>query len=408
MTRTLGGALGRERIRSLNQRAVIDAIHRNGRISRTDLAAELNLSPAAITSITGPFVESGLVIEAEVGISTSVGRKPILLGINYDFAYALGMKVMNHAVVASLTNLNAEVRHVHTESLKNTKVSTVVSAIGDACSALEDAAGLTSGRVAGLGVSLPGVVDFDSGVIRHSELLGWDSVPLAELLQSDLRMPTLVENDVNALAAAQAWFGHGRDHDSFLVVTLGRGVGLGIVIGGNLYRGPRGGAGELGHTRATPISPRAMSTETTTLEALLGDAGLLRQARALVPGFAPDQGPEGLTRLAAGGDDAARELLADAGACLGVALADLVNLFAPSLIVLGGEGMRNAEFLLPAVSENLRRYVFGGLGDELELITDTWGDDAWARGAAGLAAARFLATATVPIDSSRVLTDGPR
>src|SRR5690606_26206557 len=115
---------------------------------------------AAITSITGPFVESGLVIEAEVGVSTSVGRKPILLGINYDFAYALGMKVMNHAVVASLTNLNAEVRHVHTESLKNTKVGTVVSAIGAACAALEDAAGLASGRVAGLGVSLPGVVDF--------------------------------------------------------------------------------------------------------------------------------------------------------------------------------------------------------------------------------------------------------
>lgn len=397
-----GRAMGRERIRSLNQSAVINAIHRNGRISRTDLAAELNLSPAAITSITAPFVEAGLVVEAEVGVSASVGRKPILLGINYDYAHTLGMKVMNHAVVASLTNLNAEVKLVHSVTLPDTRVETVVGAIRSASTALKESAGLPAETIAGLGVSLPGVVDFDAGAVRHSELLGWDRVQLAELLQSELDMPTLVENDVNALAAAHAWFGHGREHGSFLVVTLGRGVGLGIVIGGHLYRGPRGGAGELGHTRATPIRPRLMSSETTSLEALLGDGGLIGQARSLVPGFTHGLGPDDLTTLASEGDRAARDLLSDAGACLGVALADLVNLFAPTLIILGGEGMRNAAFLLPEVRQALVNYVFGGLGDELELVTDTWGDDAWARGAAGLAAARFLEAATIPLEAAGV------
>lgn len=402
MKRTHGGALRRERIRSLNQSAVINAIHRNGRISRTDLAAELHLSPAAITSITAPFVEEGLVIEAEVGVSSSVGRKPILLGINYDHSYVLGMKVMNQAVVASLTNLNAEVKRVHSVPLAKTDVESVVNAIASVTGTLRDAADVPAERVIGLGVSLPGVVDFAAGAVRHSELLGWGAVPLAELLQSRLALPTVVENDVNALAAAHAWFGHGRDHGSFLVVTVGRGVGLGIVIGGELYRGPRGGAGELGHTRATPISPRVMSRSTTTLEGLLGDANLLRQGHATVPGLAADAEPDDLTRLAERDDPAALDLLADAGSCLGVAIADLVNVFAPTMVILGGEGMRNAEYLVPHVKAALTKYVFGGLADDLELVVDTWGDDAWARGAAGLAAARFLEAATIPLEAAGV------
>lgn len=402
MKRRPGSALGRERIRSLNQSAVINAIHRHGRISRTDLAAELNLSPAAITSITAPYLEEGLVVEAEVGVSASVGRKPILLGINYDHSYVLGMKVMNQAVVASLTNLNAEVKEVHGVPLEDTRVETVVAAIAQATASLHEAVGPPAKRVIGLGVSLPGVVDFHAGTVRHSELLGWGRVPLADLLQDRLSLPSLVENDVNALAAAHAWFGHGREHQSFLVVTLGRGVGLGIVLGGSLYRGPRGGAGELGHTRATPINPRVMSGATTSVERLLGDAGLLAQARGLVDGLTAAQGIDDLTRLARAGHQGALDLLADAGACLGVALADLVNLLAPTLVIFGGEGMRNADFLLPQVKPALDEYVFGGLADDLEIAVDTWGDDAWARGAAGLAAARFLEAATIPLEAASV------
>src|SRR5690606_15214077 len=156
-------ALGRERIRSLNQSAVISAIHRNGRISRTDLAVELRLSPAAITALTTPFIEEGLVVEAEVGTSPSVGRKPILLGINYDHAHVFGVKVMNHAVVAALTNLNAEAVALVDRPLVDTQVDTVVAAVvGAVHDLVEKTAGATV-RPLGMGVSLPGVVDHLAG-----------------------------------------------------------------------------------------------------------------------------------------------------------------------------------------------------------------------------------------------------
>lgn len=396
------GALGREKIRFLNQSAIINAIHRSGRISRTEIAAQLRLSPAAVTTITAPFVEEGLVIEAEVGESSSVGRKPILLGINYDHAHVFGVKVMPDAIVASLTNLNADAKGVLRLPLVDTTTGTLASTIRAALSELVDSTGVPEGNVAGLGVSLPGVVDHVTGFVRHSDILGWRQVRLADLLRGAVGLPTLVENDVNALAAAHGWFGLGRDHDSFLIVTLGRGVGLGIVIGGTLYRGPRGGAGELGHTRCPVIQPRAMTLDGGSLEDNLSDASLLAQARRLVPELASSTDPADLTEVAAAGHEGVRALLADVGELLGVALSDLVNLFAPTLIVLGGEGLRNAPYFLPHVRPALERHAFGGLAEGLEVYVDTWGDDAWARGAAGLVAARYLQVATIPLQTARL------
>jgi len=403
MRRPTPRALGREQIRSLNQSAVISAIHRHGRISRTDLAAELRLSPAAITALTAPFLEEGLVVEAEVGTSPSVGRKPILLGINYDHAHVFGVKVMNHAVVAALTNLNAEVVALHEQALPDTRERTVVESVVAATAALRKLAEGAAVRPLGLGVSVPGVVDHLAGTIRHSQLFGWEQVPLAELLGAELGLPVLVENDVNALAAAHAWFGHGRDHEAFLVLTLGRGVGLGIVVNGSVYRGPRGGAGEFGHTVCAPLAPRVMDPEPATLESRVSDGALAAQASRLL---GREVGAEELGALADAGEQVIVDLLADAGDCLGVALSTLVNVFAPSLVILGGEGLRASPYLLPRAQATLSELAFGDLADGMELVLDSWGDDGWARGAAGLAAARFLQEATIPLHAAPVGVGG--
>ena len=403
MRRPTPRALGREQIRSLNQSAVISAIHRHGRISRTDLAAELRLSPAAITALTAPFLEEGLVVEAEVGTSPSVGRKPILLSINYHHAHVFGVKVMNHAVVAALTNLNAEVVALHEQALPDTRERTVVDSVVAATAALRKLAEGAAVRPLGLGVSVPGVVDHLAGTIRHSQLFGWEQVPLAELLGAELGLPVLVENDVNALAAAHAWFGHGRDHEAFLVLTLGRGVGLGIVVNGSVYRGPRGGAGEFGHTVCAPLAPRVMDPEPATLESRVSDGALAAQASRLL---GREVGAEELGALADAGEQVIVDLLADAGDCLGVALSTLVNVFAPSLVILGGEGLRASPYLLPRAQATLSELAFGDLADGMELVLDSWGDDGWARGAAGLAAARFLQEATIPLHAAPVGVGG--
>jgi N-acetylglucosamine repressor len=392
--------LGREQIRLLNQGAVLNAIHRHGRVSRSDLAAELRLSPAAVSSITGTFIDAGLVVEAEVGESLSVGRKPILLEINYDHAFVFGVKVTSSSLITALTNLKAEPVEFRADPLRDLGAEAVIEAIAEATDRLLASTGVPLERVTGLGVSLPGIVQQETGRVRYSPLLDWYQVPFAERLEERLSLPVLIENDVNALAAAEAWFGHGQKHEAFLVVTLGRGVGMGIVIGGHVYRGPRGGAGELGHTFVTPVEPKVMEPRRGTLEEFLSDGALIEQARRAGAKLRAKATPEQLTELAGKGDPFALALFQDAGRLLGSALANLVNVFAPSLVVLSGEGVRNASYFMPTAREALERHSFGDVAEGLELVVDDWGDDAWARGAAGLAAARFLADAAIPLDSA--------
>ena len=390
MARPRAATTARDEMRNRNQNAVLQTVHLNGPISRVDIASKLALSPAAVTAITGELIARGLIYEARRAESDGVGRKAILLEIAYDHAAVAGIKVSDTALTAALTNLNAVVAHAETSPLQGTDPDFVVAEIERAFHALQERAGEP---LRALGVNLPGIVDADQSTVRHSPLLGWDRVPLGEILAERLHVPVLVENDVNALALAEAWYGHGREHDAFLVLTLGRGVGLGIVLDGELYRGPAGGAGEFGHVLLDPQGPDSEQARRGSVEAYLSDDALLRRARERIASFPANGGSDELLALADAGDEDASAVYAEAGAVLGRSLSILVNILAPGLVVLSGEGMRAHEHLIPAAKRELERSSFGDLGTRVGLVVDHWGDDAWARGAAGLAAARYLTDA---------------
>lgn len=380
-------ATARDALRGLNQNAVFQTVHRFGPISRIEIASRLHLSPAAVTSITSDLIARDLVYEARQADANGVGRRAILLEVNYDHACVAGFKLSNAGLTYALTNLNAEVLHADATAIDATDPERVVATVADAFHALSAVA---ARPIAALGLDLPGIVDTDQKTVRHSPLLGWDDVPLGHTLEDRLGVPVLVENDVNALAHAEAWFGHGREHDSFLIVTLGRGVGLGIVLHGEVYRGPHGGAGEFGHVLLDPDGPPTRHAARGTLEAYLSDDALLREARSRIASFPPDAEPDALAGLARDGHAEALAIYAEAGRTLGRALSTLVNLLAPGLLVLSGEGMRAAEFLLPSAEAELATRSFGDLADRVRLVVAPWGDDAWARGAAGLAASQYL------------------
>lgn len=380
----------RDEMRTRNQNAVLQAVHLHGPISRVEIATLLALSPAAVTAITAELIARGLIYEARRAESDGVGRKAILLEVAYDHAAVAGIKVSDTAVTAALTNLNAEVAHAETRPLPRTDPDTVVEAIVSVFEALQAHAGQP---LRALGVNLPGIVDVDQSTVRHSPLLGWNRVALGAILAERLEVPVLVENDVNALALAEAWYGHGREHESFLVLTLGRGVGLGIVLNGELYRGPSGGAGEFGHVLLDPDGPDTDQAARGTVESFLSDAALLRRARERIPDLPADAGPRELLALADAGDERALAVYDEVGAVLGRALSILTNILAPGLVVLSGEGMRASDHLVPPARRELERLAFGDLGAKVRLVVDHWGDDAWARGAAGLAASRYLTDA---------------
>jgi N-acetylglucosamine repressor len=366
-------------IREINQSLVLSLVRDQEPISRTDIAESTHLSLAAVSSITNMLIEQGLIYEREAGVSTG-GRRPILLALNRQAGLVLGVKLTDQQIVAALTDLGAEVVEQRAAPLgADRSPEAVVAAV---VRLVEELRAAHPGRkIFGLGLGMAGVVDRRQGICRFSPFLQWHAVPLRQMLEQHLQLSVVIENDVNTLTMAEQWFGAGVGVSDFLVITLGRGIGMGMVLNGRLYRGGCGGGGEFGHLTMVPDGPMCDCGKRGCLETLVADPAILRRMR-MATGRELTMGEA--VALARAGDTTAQGIFAAAGRTLGLALADLVNIFNPPLIVVGGEGTRALDLLLEPLEEALRANCFEGLYEDVRLVVEPWGDDAWARGAAAL------------------------
>lgn len=365
-------------IREINQAIVLNAIRTHGTISRTDIAAISKLSLPTISGITAELIESGLVYEREAGVSTG-GRRPVLLALNSQAGYVVGVKVTEDTVIAALTDLDATVIARHTTSLSGRTPEAVVATLVASVHALQAATGHQT--LLGVGIGIAGIVDRQRALVHYATYFGWQDVPIAHLLEQHLHVPVVVDNDVNALTAAEQWFGVGRGVNDFLVVSIGRGVGLGMVLNGQLYRGTAGGAGEFGHITVVADGPQCACGKRGCLEALISDPAVTQRASAMlgVPVTIHTA-----VELALHGDAMMQSIFAAAGRTLGMAVANLVNVLNPALVIIGGEGTAAGKLILEPFEDALRDHCFNGLYNNVKIAIEPWGDEAWARGAASL------------------------
>lgn len=369
----------RQLIRQINEAVILGLIHDRGPIARTDIAEAASLSPATITGITGELIDQGLVFESEAGASTG-GRPPVMLEINRDAGCVAGIKLTEHHIIAALTDLGAEPLVQQVEPLDaDRSASAVARQVSELI--LEMRNHFPNRRFYGAGIGLAGAIDRRAGICRFSPFLHWRDVPLRDLIESEIGAPVVIENDVSALTLAERWFGHGAGLSDFIVVTLGRGVGLGMVFDGRLYRGGRGAGGEFGHLPMDPSGPLCDCGNRGCLEAIASEPAVERQFKTV---FGPAASLATGAELASQGNEAAIAIFTSAGETLGRALAGVVNVLNPTRIILGGEGVQTLEPVLAPLRRSLAAHCFEGLLDDLDLIVEPWGDEAWARGAAGL------------------------
>jgi len=379
---TLGN---RKLIRALNRSVVLNVIKERGAIGRAEIARESGLSPATITSLTNELIKERLVLEAETGESSG-GRRPVLLSLNPRGGFAIGVKVAEDNVIGALIDIHAAVVAKRTDKLKGHDPEEVCMRIVDTVSSLIKEAEVPKKRVLGLGVGLAGVVDTERGISRQQPFFGWRDVSLGDMLKKKLRMTVMIDNDVNTLTLADRLYGAGQGIDNFLTVTIGRGIGLGIVIDGRLFRGSRGAGGEFGHTVIEGNDLVCSCGKHGCLETIVGEAGLLREAaRAEAQGLLPSvQAIDDLISLAQGQNSEAQRIIAQAGDALGKGIANLINLFNPTLILISGEGIGAGNLLFDPMRTSVEKYVMPPLQDDTELRIDPMSDDAWAVGAASL------------------------
>lgn len=376
----------RDLIRAINRSHVLNVIKADGPIGRAEIARRTGLSPATVTSISAKLISQGLVLEKAAGDSSG-GRPPILLVINPRGGYVVGIKLTETHAICALTDLEAIVIAKSSMILSGHDPMQVVDDLSRMVTSFIREQKITKKQLLGIGIGLAGIVDAEEGVLRQSPIYGWDNVPLRDMLQSQLRIPVFIENDVNTLTLTERWFGHGQGVDNFLTVTIGRGVGLGIVVNGQFYRGQSGGAGEFGHVTIDPNGPLCACGKQGCLEAYVGDPGLIRSAQEAVKRGelpTPIQELDELLSLAQKGNTAAIHIFEKAGSILGIGIANLVNLFNPQKIIISGEGTREGDFLFDSMKKSIQQNTMPGLFDPNTVEIAPWGDDAWARGAAGL------------------------
>jgi predicted NBD/HSP70 family sugar kinase len=367
-------------IRDLNRAATLALIGSQGPIARVEIARRLSLSAATVTGVTRDLVSDGLIRVVEQGASSG-GRPQLLLGLVADAAYVLGVKVAPDHLAIVRVNLDGEILGRAEESF-DARAHDAVPVLAAHLGAWIDA---DSTRLLGIGLGVPGTVNAQMGMV-DSPVLGWHSMALGPTLADLLGVPVLIDNDVNTLAVAERLYGRGRETEHFVTITVGVGVGLGIIVGGDLYRGARGGAGEFGHVPVILDGPECQCGMRGCLEAVVGDPALVRAAVAAGLVDAEASSRDGIERLRALADDAdpaALQIYADAGQILGRAVAGLVNILSPQLVIVSGEGARAWPHLQSAFDAALRAATFESLR-EVPVEVDPWDDAKWARGAAAL------------------------
>ncbi|MEU1618414.1 ROK family transcriptional regulator [Streptomyces sp. NPDC005722] len=364
----------------------------HGPLTRTEVARRAGLSAAAVTKAVRPLIEAGYLVEdVDEEARPSLGRPANPVRVDGGRALFIGLKITGDEIIGVLTDLCCRIRtsrHVPLPAPGPRAVLESAAALVHELLAEADGFGVA---VSGLGIAVSGDVDRAGGVVRYSPFLDWRDVPLAELAAMTTGLPVTVDNDVRALTVAEQWFGAGVGLSDFAVVTVGAGIGCGLVVHGRVVSGAYGVAGEIGHLSIDPAGPLCHCGNRGCVEAIAADPAIVRAVREAT-GTPVADAAEAL-RLAHGGDPGAREVYARAGEAIGRAIGSVANLFGPERVIISGEGLVAHDLFADQILEAFAASAFGTAG-QCDLRTRPLPFEEWARGAAATAIQSFIRSDT--------------
>jgi predicted NBD/HSP70 family sugar kinase len=388
-----------EGLRQHNLALVLQHIAAGEPVSRARIAAATSLTKTTVSSLVDDLVSARLVTELGPEARGEIGRPGSALALNRAGFVGIGLEINVDYIAVCVANLVGEVRYLRTRPRDNrgqSAAKVLSRAVRMTRTAIESAkaAQLT---VAGLAVAVPGPVETDRGLLRLAPNLGWVDVPVAEILADRLAphtFPVVADNEANLAALGELWFG-GHDGLTDFIHVLGEvGVGGGIVVGGELFRGVRGFAGEIGHVTVQPDGSRCRCGARGCLEQLAGQEAILRSA-GLTGAVGTTIGQPGgsvaelLARAKAGDPDTLRAV-ESAGRALGLGLAATANIVDPSTVVLGGLYAALEPWLSKPLLEELRERAITYGWSPVRVLASRLGPDAAVRGAAGAVVKRVL------------------
>jgi predicted NBD/HSP70 family sugar kinase len=383
-----------ELMRAINRFVVMDAIRRSGTISRVEISERTELSPTTVSAITAALLEDGLIIPRQVAPAPDQvrGRPRIMLELNPAAASVCGAKLAPNKITISVTNFQADVLGTVSIPIRVDRqpATVILDLVEDGVRSCIEAAGLQVEDINSLCLGVPGIVERASGICRYSPIFSERDLKLGLDLQGRLKVPTTVESDVNLITLAEQWFGHGRDLSDFLVVSIEHTIGLGIIHGGELFRGANGLSPDLGDLIVSPNGSIGNGSRPGRLSGIASTTAILSVAADLARGTPQEKllrgtrGIEHAVSLAQAGNGGISRLFEEAGRALGIAIANLITLFAPPKVILAGAALQAGDLLLKPLRDAVQAATPETISGVTEIVVHESSDDTWARGAAAL------------------------
>ncbi|MFG2983490.1 ROK family protein [Streptomyces sp. NPDC048258] len=393
-------------LRRGNRSAVLQRLYFGGPMSRQELGPATGLSSGSVSNVVGELVADGLLEEAGI-VDSDGGRPRTLLRVAPGSAHMIGVDVGETRVRVELFDLTlTELARTELPLLPRGcyDVGPIVDHVKQGIATVLAEAGVGTERLLGVGVGVPGIVDREApgGAVVHGQTIGWDAVPLEELLRATgalpAEVPYIIDNGARTLGQAEMWFGAGRGARDAVVVLFGSGVGASLITDGSPDGGTTQGTPlEWGHLTVSVRGRRCRCGALGCLEAYTGAESLL--ARWAERGGGPvdsvdeEEALSALLAAARAGEPVAREVLEETAEYLGAGLSDLINLFRPERILIGGwAGLMLGPHILPAVREHATRYSLRHPAGRVTVGLGSLGPDAVTVGAATLPLSAFFAT----------------
>ena len=387
-----------QQTRALNEGIVLRGIYDLGPISRAEIARRTHLTRTSVSEIVTGLIDGGLV--EEVGRGPSIGGKaPILVQVVADARLVLALDLGEQAFVGALVDLRGAIHHRRSEPVEGRDGAAALAALRRLVDELVEAS--PAGRLLGIGVGTPGLIDTDGGTIRWAVNLDWQDLPLGRILNDQTGLPTMIANDSRAAAMGEHLFDLERRSPNLVAIKIGHGVGAGIVLGGELFQGDGFGAGEIGHITVVDDGAECRCGRFGCLETVASSRAILDQAAQAA--LATPGSPLGIRRTRSGeltitdvrgavedGDEAARRIVVAAGRWLGRAIAALIGTLDIHEIALLGTVTTLGDTWIDAVRDEATRRSFGLLTRDTRIGIGGTPEDVVLLGASALLMAREL------------------
>jgi len=383
-------------MKEINQSIVLNMVRNYGPISRADIAKRTKLSSTTVSTLVDDLIKQEYLEEIGEGESSG-GRRPILLKFNPAFHFVIGVELEGRSITVAVTDLEINIINKLTEEIKNSDESLVANKIINLAQQVIEKSRVKLEKIIGMGVGATGLIDTERGIIRQAVNLNWKDVPLKDLIEKKFDgIPIYIDNIANVAVLGEKSAGAGKEAKNLIYIRIGTGISAGIIFNRTIYEGSNGNAGEIGHMTIEPNGPRCKCGNRGCLEVLASGSAIAKRAiteilggrdtliEKLTNGSIEEITAKIVAEAAKKGDKLSLEIWEETGEYLGIAIANLINIYNPEIIIIGGSVAQAGGLLFEPIKRTVKKRALPGPAKIVKIVPTKLEENVSIIGAASL------------------------